>query len=138
CYGDTRLLAQRYASMQRFVDFLERTSRDGLRNYAEYEGWHGFGDWLALDGSPGRFGGTSKELIGTACFAYSARLLGRIADLLGKREDAERYALLFEDVRRAFQRRFVTPSGLLAAQTQTAYVLALHFDLLPQELRPTA
>ncbi|MFL5807419.1 MAG: family 78 glycoside hydrolase catalytic domain [Roseiflexaceae bacterium] len=138
CYGDTRLLAQRYASMQRFVDFLERTSRDGLRNYPEYTGWHGFGDWLALDGSPGRFGGTSKELIGTAFFAYSARLLGKIADLLGKHADAERYEALFQSARQAFQQHFVTPSGLLAAQTQTAYVLALHFDLLPEDVRPTA
>ncbi len=138
CYGDTRLLEEHYPSMQRFVNFLTETSRDGLRNYPEYEGWHGFGDWLALDGSEGRFGGTSKELIGTAFFAYSARLLGRIAQVLGKREDAERYEALFGNVRQAFQKRFVTPSGLIAGGTQTAYVLALHFDLLPHELRSSA
>jgi alpha-L-rhamnosidase len=137
-YGDTRLLEERYDSMQRFVDFLADTSRDGLRCYAEYTGWHGFGDWLALDGSDGREGGTSKELIGTAFFANSARLLGRIAKALGKREDAERYETLFQDVRRAFQTRFVTPSGLIAGGTQTSYILALQFDLLPEELRPAA
>ncbi|HMD80023.1 MAG TPA: family 78 glycoside hydrolase catalytic domain, partial [Anaerolineales bacterium] len=64
CYGDTRLLEERYASMQRFIEFLSKTSQNGLRCYAEYTGWHGFGDWLALDGSDGRQGGTSKELIG--------------------------------------------------------------------------
>jgi alpha-L-rhamnosidase len=137
-YGDVRLLEERYDSMRRFVGFLAETSRDGLRNYPEYTGWHGFGDWLALDGSEGNFGGTSKELIGTAFFAYSARLLERIARVLGKREDAERYAALFQDARRAFQTRFVTPGGLIAGETQTAYVLALHFDLLPQELRLAA
>ena len=76
-YGDTRLLKERYDSMQRFVDFLLKTSHDGLRCYGAYTGWHGFGDWLALDGSDGREGGTSKELIGTAFFANSARLLGQ-------------------------------------------------------------
>jgi alpha-L-rhamnosidase len=138
CYADTRLLEQRYESMQRFVGFWAETSRDGLRNYPEYKGWHGFGDWLALDGSVDRFGITPKDLIGTAFFAYSAHLLGRIASALGKSADAERYEALFQDVRRAFQRQFVTSGGLLAAQTQTAYVLALHFDLLPEELRPAA
>jgi alpha-L-rhamnosidase len=138
CYGDTRLLEAHYESMQRFVGFLSETSRDGLRCYADYQGWHGFGDWLALDGSGVTMGGTPKELIGTAFFAYSARLLGRIAEQIGRTEDAARYEALFQDVRAAFQKRFVTPSGLLAAQTQTAYVLALHFDLLPQELRATA
>lgn len=138
CYGDRRLLEERYGSMRRFVDFLAKTSRDGLRCSAEYTGWHGFGDWLALDGSDGREGATSKELIGTAFFANGARLLGRIADALGKREDAERYETLFQKARLAFQTRFVTPSGLIAGGTQTAYVLALHFDLLPAELRPAA
>ena len=91
CYGDVSILEDRYASMQRFIEFLSKTSKNGLRCYAEYEGWHGFGDWLALDGSDGREGGTSKELIGTAFFAYSSHLLAKIARILGKDEDAERY-----------------------------------------------
>ncbi|HTP10825.1 MAG TPA: glycoside hydrolase family 78 protein [Anaerolineae bacterium] len=138
CYGDTRLLASRYTSMQRYIQFLSETSQNGLRCYAEYTGWHGFGDWLALDGSDGREGGTSKELIGTAFFAASTRLLGQIACVLGKQADAERYEELFQEVRRAFQTRFVTPGGLIAGGTQTAYVLALHFDLLPEAARTVA
>ncbi len=77
CYGDIRLLEEHYASMQRFIEFLSQTSRNGIRCYAEYTGWHGNGDWLALDGSDGREGGTSKELIGTAFFAYSSRFAGK-------------------------------------------------------------
>jgi alpha-L-rhamnosidase len=138
CYGDARLLERRYESMRRFVDYMGATSREGLRNYPEYPHFPGFGDWLALDGSGKTDGGTSKELIGTAFYAYSARLLRRVAAALGRSEDAERYEGLFREVRAAFQRRFVTAGGLIAAQTQTAYVLALHFDLLPDELRPKA
>ena len=36
---------------------------------------------------------------------------------------------LFEKIRAAFNREFVTPSGRLFSNTQTAYVLALAFDL---------
>ncbi|NJM08923.1 family 78 glycoside hydrolase catalytic domain, partial [Candidatus Gracilibacteria bacterium] len=138
CYGDKGMLAERYQSMQRYVDFLHTTSRDGIRCYADYDGWHGFGDWLALDGSSDRFGNTSKELLGTAFFAYSSNLLSQAAGVLGKHEDEARYRALFEDVRRAFQARFVTARGLIGGASQTSYVLALHFDLLPAELRPVA
>ncbi len=138
CYGDTHLLEAHYASMQRFIEFLSQTSQDGLRCYTGYTGWLGFGDWLALDGSDGREGGTSKELIGTALFAYSSHLLAKIAHILGKGEDAERYDKLSKQVSEAFVKRFVLPDGTLKGGTQTSYVLALQFDLLPQDLRAIA
>jgi alpha-L-rhamnosidase len=138
CYGDVRLLEERYASMQRFIEFLSQTSQNGIRCYAEYTGWQGYGDWLALDGSEGREGGTSKELIGTAFFAYSTLLMTNIAHILGKYEDMLRYQALFEQVREAFLKRFVHEDGTIEGGTQTSYVLALEFDLLPKELRPMA
>jgi alpha-L-rhamnosidase len=137
-YGDTRLLEEHYPSMQRFIEFLSNTSRDGIRCYEEYTGWHGFGDWLALDGSDGREGGTSKELIGTAFFAHSTRLMADIALTLGKEDDNLHYRALSERVRKAFNKRFVNQDGTIRKGTQTAYVLALQFDLLPQELRSRA
>jgi len=138
CYGDIRLLEERYASMQRFIEFLSKTSQKGLRCYADYTGWRGHGDWLALDGSDGREGGTSKELIGTAFFAYSVQLMARIAQVLGKAEDAIRYEGLFEEIREAFVKHYVHEDGTIEGGTQTSYVLALEFDLLPQALRPLA
>jgi len=138
CYGDTRLLEEHYSSMQRFIEFLLQTSKNRIRCYTEYKGWHGFGDWLALDGSDGREGGTSKELIGTAFFAYSSRLMADIARILEKNEDVARYKILFEEVREAFNERFVNKDGTIQGGTQTSYILALHFNLLPRELRPRA
>jgi len=122
CYGDTRLLEERYPSMQRFIGFLSRTSRDGVRCYEDYEGWHGFGDWLALDGSDGREGGTSKELIGTAFFAYSTKLMADIARILGKVDDALRYSALSEEAYEAFNGCFVKKDGTIKGETQTSYV----------------
>jgi alpha-L-rhamnosidase len=138
CYGDKRLLEERYPSMQRFIDFLSQTSRDGIRCYADYKGWRGFGDWLALDGSDGREGGTSKELIGTAFFAYSTRLMANVARVLDKEHDARHYDALSNEVCEAFNKRFVHPDGTIEGGTQTSYVLALQFDLLPSTLRSAA
>ncbi|MCS6938244.1 MAG: glycoside hydrolase family 78 protein [Roseiflexaceae bacterium] len=138
CYGDARLLETHYPSMQRFIEYLERSSRGFIRCYEDYPGFRGFGDWLALDGSGKVDGGTAKDLIGTAFFAYCARLMSRIAAILGHQRDAVRYRRLFERVRQAFIKRYVTGAGRVAGETQTGYVLALHFDLLPPELRPAA
>ncbi|HEX9018723.1 MAG TPA: family 78 glycoside hydrolase catalytic domain [Anaerolineaceae bacterium] len=138
CFGDTQLLAERYESMKRYVEYLSRTSRRGIRNYKSYKGFKGHGDWLALDGSsgPDLTGRTPKDLIGTAFYASSARLLAQTAEVLGKPEDARRYFGLSAKAREAFQKRFVTADGTVTSGTQTAAVLALHFDLLPAELRP--
>ncbi len=152
CYGDTRLLAERYGMMARFVQFLIDASPNLIRadqSVHDWAGlnkavWGGFGDWLALDGGDaaqptGVVGGnTPKDLIGTAFFAYSARLLSQMAAALGKSADAERYQQLYQSVRAAFQNRFVTPDGLIGSGTQTAWVLALAFDLLPAPQRQCA
>jgi alpha-L-rhamnosidase len=61
-----------------------------------------------------------------------------IARIFGKEEDALRYKALSEEAKKAFNRRFVNKDGTIRGETQTSYVLALHFDLLPAELRPRA
>lgn len=137
CFGDRGVLEEHYDALQRFLERLRRQSPGWIR--VPYGGgWQGFGDWLAKDGSTDSFGLTPKDLIGTAFFAHSAQLLSRIAAVLGRAADAKKYAGWFERIRRAFQRRFVTREGLVGNQTQACYVLALHFDLLPASLRPTA
>ena len=144
-YGDQRLLTRHYDAYKHFLDFLLATSPNLIRSemnldeLPENERWlaGGFGDWLALDNGGEGQGRTPKALIGTAFFAHSACLMAKIAVVLDKKEDAERYRKLAKAVRDAFVARFVTADGLVAGLTQTAYVLALHFDLLPGELRPT-
>jgi alpha-L-rhamnosidase len=58
--------------------------------------------------------------------------------VLGKTDDARAYRALFNRIRAAFQREYVTPTGRLTSNTQTAYVLALDFGLLPDSLRAAA
>jgi alpha-L-rhamnosidase len=63
--------------------------------------------------------------------------MSQIATALGKSDDAKSYASLRDEVKRAFRGKFA-PGGKINAQTQTAYVLALHFDLLEEQDRPAA
>ncbi len=127
-YGDTRLLEERWEMMSRFMAWLGETCPDCIRAGPENK-WRGYGDWLSHNAE------TPHDLIGTAYYAYCATLMSKMAGALGRSDEAERYAKLFETVKAAWQRHYLTPDGLLVAQTQTAYVLALHFDLLPAQHR---
>src|SRR6185295_18697584 len=105
--------------------------------------WDGdfhFGDWLAFATNRSDYPGatTGKDFIATAFFAHSTDLLRRAAQVLGKQEDATRYGELLANITSAFRREFVTETGRVGENTQTAYALALEFDLLPDELRPVA
>jgi alpha-L-rhamnosidase len=135
-YGDTRLLEEQYASMAGWVHFMHNRAGDDLIWRHDSQ----FGDWLDYRGQDARRPApvTNNELIATAFFAYSARLLADAARVLGKTSEAEYYASLAHRVKAAFNDEFVTPSGRVGPNTQTAYVLALHFDLLPESTRPLA
>jgi alpha-L-rhamnosidase len=139
CYGDERILRDHYECMQRYMDFVirERTL-DHIRSHPDIDPWAGYGDWLALDGSGGNEGSTPRDLIGTAFHIGNCRIMRDVARLFGYEKDAERYAHLASESTAAFQRRFLTPEGLLASGTQTSYVLALHFDLIPAGSRAQA
>ena len=135
-YGDKRLLETQYASMAKWVEYERQRAGD---DYV-WDGDFHFGDWLAFATTRPDYPGatTGKDLIATAFFAHSTDLLQRTAQVLGKQADAARYADLLAKIKTAFCREYVTTTGRVGENTQTAYALALQFDLLPDELRPVA
>jgi alpha-L-rhamnosidase len=135
-YGDKRILETQYQSMAKWVEYERQRAGD---DYI-WDGDFHFGDWLAFATTRPDYPGatTSKDLIATAFFAHSTDLLQRTAQVLGKPEDATRFAELFSRIKKAFCREYVTETGRVGEDTQTAYALALQFDLLPDELRPVA
>ncbi|MBB4080681.1 alpha-L-rhamnosidase [Lewinella aquimaris] len=136
-YGDRRILEEQYPSMQAWVGYMEEKAGESM---LWNTGFH-FGDWLfysANDDNDGRSAVTDKYLIAQSFFVYSTDLLARTAEILGKTADATRYRELAKQLREAYLHEYVTPGGRLVSSTQTAYVLALHFDILPEDLREQA
>jgi len=135
-YGDHRILEQQYPSMKAWVEYMRKQAGD---RYIWSNGFS-FGDWLAFATTQSDYPGatTDKDFLQTAYFARSTDLLRQTAEVLGKKEDAAEYAELLDRIRAAFQKEFVTPNGRLASNTQTAYALALAFDLLPESQRKEA
>ncbi|HTS07000.1 MAG TPA: family 78 glycoside hydrolase catalytic domain, partial [Candidatus Eisenbacteria bacterium] len=135
-YGDRRILEQQYPSMKAWVEYMRKQAGD---RYIWSNGFS-FGDWLAFATTRSDYPGatTDKDLIQTAYFARSTDLLRRTAEVLGNTTDATEYGELLDRIHAAFQKEFVTPNGRLASNTQTAYALALAFDLLPESERKQA
>ena len=132
-YGDKKILEDQYASMKAWVEYMHHQSNDDLWN----TGFH-FGDWLFYspeDPNSGTAAITDKYLIAQCFYAHSTQLLINTAKVLGKTDDVETYTTLLKKIKEAFLKEYVTPNGRLISGTQTAYVLALNFDMLPEDLR---
>jgi alpha-L-rhamnosidase len=121
-YGDRTILETHYDAMVRWVVYLESMSEGLIRpDYANY------GDWLSIGAD------TPNDVLATAYFAYSTKLLAKIAGVLGKQQDREKYGELFDSIAEAFRNTFTDPAtGRIKGDTQTVYVLALQFGLLTE------
>ncbi len=135
-YGDKTLLANQYNSMKAWVDFMTGQSKEHLWN----TGFH-FGDWLFFrpeDDNDGSAAITDKYLIAQTFYAHSTQLFINSAKVLGKQEDIIKYQNLLDEIKKAFLKEYLTPNGRLVSGSQTAYVLALEFDMLPEKQRQQA
>ncbi|GAA4095969.1 glycoside hydrolase family 78 protein [Actinomadura miaoliensis] len=128
-FGDVEVLRRGYPGMTAWVDRVAELAGPSC----VWDGQFHLGDWLDPAAPPDRpaAGRTDGALVATAYFARSAETVARVAALLGRDEDAGRYAELAARVRRAFADEFVSPNGRVAGDSQTAYALALRFGLLP-------
>jgi alpha-L-rhamnosidase len=145
--GDTSVVQQNWDAMTKYLAAIESTNPDYLwKNNAGIP----FGDWLSPEG-PTRF-----PLVATASWAYDVTLMQQMAHALGKAEDEAHYAALFAKIKEAFGKAFIHAGGFVAGEddgpspfgainnpnakakggdTQTGYVLALHMNLAPDNLR---
>ena len=128
-YGDTRIISRHWDAMTRWMDFLREANPNLIRRKKVN---NNYGDWLSIKAD------TPKDLLATAYWAHDARLMSRMAEVIGRKDDVDRYDTLFRNIRTAFRKAFVLSDGRVKGETQTGYLLALAMDLLPQELRDQA
>ena len=137
-YGDKKILENQYPSMKAWVEYI----RIQAGNEYIWDGGSKYGDWLfyhpPVNNHSEPDGHTEHDFIATAFYAYSVKLLAKTAGELGRHEDEKIYNNLFEDIKKVFVYEYVTPAGRIGTNSQTSYVLALMFDLLPEDLRGKA
>jgi alpha-L-rhamnosidase len=143
-YGDRAFLDQNYEHMAKWVDFNRQRSHNLLLsggvgdNLAPLNGGTGRGGpGATMPAGPRGFGGinSTTAVLDTAYFAQSARIVSKTAAILGKAQDAAGYDKLYHDISDAFVKAYVHEDGNMVAGTQSTYVVALSFGLIPDRLR---
>ena len=124
-YGDRRYLEAGYDCMKAYIDWLD----DNAKNYIIRAN---LGDWI----EPAVFTKakqTPKEQVGTSAFFFLTRLMGQVAALLDKPSDAEKFnALAGKILNRYNEEFFDAATGIYAEDSQTAHVIPLLFDMVPE------
>ena len=137
-YADARMLDQHFESARRWVDFIHANNANLLwqkKRGNDYNDWLN-GDTLILEGYPRGISEVPKEVFATAFFAHSTEIVAKMAQVLGRKDDAAKYGKLFADIKAAFNMEYVTPDGRIKGDTQAGAALALHFNLVDETLRP--
>ena len=155
-YDDTEVVDKFWPNMSRFMSFLEKRAKG--KNYfpegsfADISPKGGFADWLSIGKK------TSPDMLATMYYGYCSSLMSEMAKAVGNIKEAEHYSLLFEKIKQAFLKHYVTPDGKLkcnekaygngegyvdgnrgfTGHTQTAYANAIYMNMLPDSLVPTA
>ena len=129
--ADPAILRQNYSSMKNWVDWISQATT--TKNL--WTGCFQFGDWLSLDGENPAVprGKTDEDYIASVYYAYSSWIVAQAAKILGNTTDAQKYEQQAQTIKKAIRAEFITKNGRLAIDTQTAYALALHFNLVPKE-----
>ncbi len=139
-YADYDLLRIHYDSAKRLVDFV-RAKNPGLiwkkGRGRDYNDWLN-GDKIQSPDYPKSGATVPKEVFATAFFAHSTELISKMAKIFGYVPAYELYSNLADQIKHAFVENFVDSDGRIMGDTQAGYALALHFNLLPESLRPKA
>ena len=130
-YADVTTLERQYPSMKSWADTILDIA--GPRRL--WEGRFQFGDWLDPDAPPDLPANakTDGDIVASAHLFLSTRNVARAAALLGRVEEAEHYTAVAADVRAAFLSEYLTPSGRMVSDAQTAYAMAIVFDIAPSD-----
>ncbi|MFM7184352.1 MAG: family 78 glycoside hydrolase catalytic domain [Planctomycetota bacterium] len=125
-YGDRRMVAEHWDSMQAFMEWRARLD-PAFEGVAAGNEW---GDWLNVREA------TPTSYVDLCYHAQSARMMTQMAVMLGKGDDAAAYRRRFEALAESFRRMYLRADGTVNVDTQTACVLALECGLVAGDQAP--
>ncbi len=106
-YGNRNIVQRNYSNMKAWVDYVAGRTKNGIVDYSYY------GDWSppAEFGKKGSGYGalsteTPGELMSTGYLYYTAKVLSRMADIIGNLNDKNKYEQLAENTLKAFNEKF--------------------------------
>jgi len=128
--GNIEPLRRHYDVMRRYVDYLGSTAEGHIVD-------HGLGDWYDIGPKgPGVAQLTPIALTATAFYYQNTVILVKVAELLGKADEALRLNRLASEIRTAFNAEFFdSANGSYATGSQTAQAIPLVMGLVEPDQR---
>jgi len=134
-YGDKGLLSEHYGAMKNYMDYLIRDIDPvtGVFKEKERNIWFSLGDWLSLEDSK-----NEKTLFWEAYFIYDLEIMNKVALILDKKEDADKFAKLCTERKAFFNKTYIdSATGKTSFRgkvidTQTSYVLPFAFHIFDE------
>lgn len=164
CYGDQQILKNQYNTAKRWVDYMLQCAKEHNPLYEDQPQYHHrdqngeldaeyiydtrmhYGEWVepipkeptgeSLGEVFARWFREGKPLVATAYMCRSAQNVGDMAEVLGNKEDAEKYHAIADKIRGIYDRYFIGDDGVIEPGHQAAYVRVLAFDLVSEKKRP--
>ena len=122
-YGDKSIIEENFDSMERYMNFVANQAGGGYQYNGS--GADSYGDWVSFEY-------TDRRYVSVAYYGYMAYIMSEMSKAIGEDAKAEQYAELFENIKNEFAKRYLN-NGKLTIDTQCAQLLALNFNLLPDE-----
>jgi len=123
-YGDKRILEENYSLIKKWVEFLSTKTEDYIVSYFKYGDWCPPAHVKPVD--------TPGELTSTWYYYHDTLILSKIADILGKSTDTEKYSRLADRIKEAFNKKFLK-NDRYASGSQTSNILPLFLDMVPED-----
>ncbi|WRT65253.1 uncharacterized protein IL334_002196 [Kwoniella shivajii] len=127
-FSDIDILKTQYDSMIMWLN--EGVVKDHITGLWSRESPQ-LGDWLAPKADP-RFPGlgpTDNHLVADVYLIHTTRTIKKVAELLGRNQDVTKYQNQIDSMLKSFCREYITESGRVISDTQTALALILHFNI---------
>ena len=140
-FDDSRILEEHYEAIRLWVDYLTSSAENhvapdgGAQTHIVYEGH--FGDHMLPGNAPGEEEFVSSEtpppLLWTGYYYLSAAIVSKVADHLGKADDARRYGRLAAEIKQALNQEWLDPAThQYASGSQTANLFPLALGIVPE------
>jgi alpha-L-rhamnosidase len=129
-YGDIRPMEKAWPMMVGYMEHMKSKSNNYILS-------HGLGDWYDLGTKdPGFVQLTPVAATATAIYYFDARLMGQMASLIGKANEAKSYSVWAEEIRTAYNQKFLNPeTNIYSTGSQTAIAMPLVLGLVPENLK---
>jgi alpha-L-rhamnosidase len=122
-YGDSKLLADCYENIKRYVDYINLNYPTGLTTW-------GLGDWIPVKSQ------SPVELTSTAYYYADVKILAEAANLFGKKDDYDFYTALSQKIKNAFNKKYLNETtGIYDKGVQTELSVPLFWGLVPDDMK---